>query len=156
VEDWPWYAWRRRRSHRRYLAGREDASTFVEVRARLRERGPITTKGLGGARKGGPWWDWAPLKVAIEERRAAGGVVCVERRGWRRVYDLPERALPAHLRDHVPSDDECYRHLVAAAASRLGVATVADLADYPRLPLAAARAALDDVGLTPLRVEGWP
>ncbi|HEY6379409.1 MAG TPA: crosslink repair DNA glycosylase YcaQ family protein [Candidatus Dormibacteraeota bacterium] len=155
LEDWPWYAWRRRRSRRRYLAGRENAPAFVEVRQRLRDLGPITTEGLGGARQGGPWWDWSPLKVAVEELLAAGEVVCQERRGWRRVYDLPERALAAALRAHEPDDAECHRHLLAGAARRLGVATLADLADYPRLPLRDARAALPGMGLTEVRVQGW-
>jgi uncharacterized protein YcaQ len=41
---------------------------------------------------------WSLLKLAIEQLLASGEVVCVERRGWRRVYDLTQRVVPAELR----------------------------------------------------------
>ena len=61
--------------------------------------------------------------------------MCVERRGWRRVYDLAERAIPADLLREEPSDAACLTRLVAQGGRALGVATRADLADYHRLLL---------------------
>ena len=60
-------------------------------------------------------------------------MICVRREGWRRVYDLPERVLPADLLADEPTDAECLAHLAALAARSLGVATRADLIDYHRL-----------------------
>jgi uncharacterized protein YcaQ len=119
--------------------------------------GPVTTADLGGAKSGnGVWWDWSPLKVATEQLLASGEVVCVERRGWRRVYELTERVVPAELRAQAPPDDlGCAAHLVALAAERLGVATLGDLADYFRLPVADARAGIEAAGLARVAVEGW-
>jgi hypothetical protein len=62
-----------------------------------------------------------------------GEVVCVRRDGWRRVYDLPSRVLPAELLAAEPADEECLGHLAGVAARALGVVTRADLIDYPRL-----------------------
>jgi hypothetical protein len=158
LEEWPWFEARRRRNRaRRERTERSTAAARSEVLARLADLGPVTTADLGGAKNGaGIWWDWSPLKLAVEELLAGGEVVCVERRGWRRVYELADRAVPAELRALAPPDDvDCAAHLVGLAAERLGVGTVQDLADYFRLPLADARAGIEAARLTPVAVEGW-
>src|SRR5687767_1356313 len=65
VEDWPLYAFRRRHFRERGVRWHERPAdaVFAEVRARLAEGGPITTADIGGAKKGGPWWDWSGQKV---------------------------------------------------------------------------------------------
>lgn len=124
--------------------------------ARLAADGPLTSTELGGARKGGPWWDWSHSKIAVEWLLDLGEVVCVRRTGWRRVYDLPARALPAGvLAADSLDDDECVRRLVAHAGAALGVATVGDLTDYPRLLQAQVKRVLPDTGLVPVTVAGW-
>jgi uncharacterized protein YcaQ len=158
VENWPLYSFRRRHFAERGMRwhNRPAESVFAEVRARLREDGPVTTGDLGGAKNGGPWWDWSGAKVAVEFLLDTGEVVCTRRTGWRRVYDLPERALPAEVRAADTLDDaECFRRLVTAAGAAMGVATVADLADYPRISRENVEKVLPDTGLVPVAVEGW-
>ncbi|CAO0832472.1 Winged helix-turn-helix domain-containing protein OS=Streptomyces microflavus OX=1919 GN=Smic_29060 PE=4 SV=1 [Streptomyces microflavus] len=95
------------------------------------------------------------LKVAVERALMYGEVVCTERRGWKRVYDLAERAIPdAVLHDDL-SDAECRRRLVALAGQSLGVGTRSDLADYHRLRGEEFDAVVADSGLVPVAVEGW-
>ena len=65
------------------------------VLARIKAEGPLTATELGGAKNGGPWWDWSDTKIAVEWLLDTGDVICARRTGWRRVYDLPERVLPA-------------------------------------------------------------
>ena len=154
LESWPFFADRRRRSRVSHLT-EERRALRGEVQARLADLGPVTTEQLGGAKNGGAWWDWSPLKHAAEELLAAGDIVCTERRGWRRVYDLAERAIPAELLGDDLDDLACATHLVAAAGRHLGVATAADLADYFRLRLDQARTGLAAGDLVPVRVEGW-
>jgi uncharacterized protein YcaQ len=154
LEVWPYFEFRRRRSQVRYADnGYEKAGK--EVLARLRGEGPLTATDLGGSKRGGIWWDWSDTKEALEIMLAQGRVVCVERRGWRRVYDLPERAIPTRILEHVPDDHQCFAFLVEAAARRLGVATRLDLADYFRLKVADVAAALEPAGLIPVEVKGW-
>jgi uncharacterized protein YcaQ len=159
VRDWPYYAFRRRHFAARGMRwhDRPADSVFAEVRARLAADGPLTARDLGGSRRGGPWWDWSGAKIAVEFLLDCGEVVCLRRVGWRRVYDLAERALPAEVRvADTLSDAECIRALVGRAGVALGVATVADLADYPRISRAQVAAALPDTPLVPVRVAGWP
>ena len=84
-----------------------------------------------------------------------GEVVCVERRGWKRVYDLAERAIPDDLLHDELDDTECLRRLVRLAGQSLGVGTRADIADYHRLKGEQVDAVIADSGLVPVTVEGW-
>ncbi|MFI5064879.1 MAG: winged helix-turn-helix domain-containing protein [Streptosporangiales bacterium] len=134
IEEWPWYAFRRRALRARGKRWHQSHdSVCAEVLARLRADGPLTATQLGGAKKGGPWWDWSDTKIAVEWLLDVGEVICVRRDGWRRVYDLPERVLPGELLDADPADADCLAHLAGVAARALGVATHADLVDYHRL-----------------------
>lgn len=156
LELWPWFAARRRRFRERAVWGREaPAEATAGVLDRLRAEGPLTATELGGAKRGGEWWDWSDTKVAVERLLARGEVVCAQRRGWRRVYDLPERVVPGELLAAEPNDAACARALVVHAAARLGVATREDLAEHHRLQTAVVERVLPDTGLVPVEVEGW-
>ena len=133
----------------------ERDKTCAEVLARVRAEGPLTANDLGGAKKGGPWWDWSEVKIAAEWLLDIGELVCRERRGFARVYDLAERAIPAGQLGEEMSDEECARQLVAAAGRSLGVATEADLAVYHGVPRPLVRRVLESSGLTKVQVAGW-
>ena len=134
IEQWPYFAFRRRALRARGLRWHEiSAETCDKVLARLRAEGPLTATQLGGAKAGGPWWDWSEVKVAVEWLLDTGDVICARRTGWRRVYDLPERVLPDVLLGAEPSDPECLAYLAGVTARALGVVTQADLVEYHRL-----------------------
>ena len=156
VEEWPMFAFRRRhlraRGRRWHRVSQEACD---RVLAALHADGPMTVSDLGGARRGTEWWDWSDVKVAVERLLDIGEVVCAERRAWKRVYDLPERALPAEVLADEPDDDACLRRLVGQAGRALGVATIGDLAEYHRLRQDQVRGAIGDAGLVEVDVEGW-
>ena len=163
IEDWPYYAARRRgitaQGQRWHKVSQQSCA---DVLARLRAEGPLTATQLGGAKAGGPWWDWSEVKIAAEWLLDTGQAVCVRRTGWRRVYDLPERVIPAALLDKDPDDEECLSYLVAATVRALGVATHADISEYQRLnwygPKPGSAANIDRVaeaaGLVPVTIGG--
>ncbi len=156
IEDWPYYAFRRRDYlERGYHWHRAPEQAAKEVLARLRADGPLTATGLGGAKKGGEWFDRTDHKIAAEYLLATGEVVCTRRTGWRRIYDLAERAIPAALREQDLSDDECVTSLVRRAGRALGVASRADLMDYVRVKGEQVDAVIDATGLVPVTVAGW-
>jgi uncharacterized protein YcaQ len=155
LEHWPRYEWRRNRIKAQGTERGADPKTCKEVLKRLRAEGPLTATGLGGAKRGGPWWDWSAVKVAAEHLFNRGEVVCVTRQGWKRVYDLPERVIPERLLAHPMTDLEGRAALLAHAARAYGVATFADLADYHRQLKTQAVEALEPAGLVEVRVQGW-
>lgn len=156
IEEWPHFAFRRRayRARPHWNHALPDG-TYDQVIKQLRTEGPLTATELGGAKKTSEWWDWSGTKVAVERALMYGEVVCVERRGWKRVYDLAERAVPADLLHDELDDTECLRRLVRLAGQSLGVGTRADIADYHRLKGEQVDTVIADSGLVPVTVEGW-
>ena len=158
IEQWPYFAFRRRAFRARGQRWHQTSpETCEKVLARLRAEGPLTATQLGGAKGGGPWWDWSDVKIAVEWLLDTGEVICVRRTGWRRVYDLPERVLPDELLGADPSDPECLAHLAGVTARALGVVTRADLTEYHRLGVQHTRLLADAAlaaGLTPVAIAG--
>jgi hypothetical protein len=156
VDEWPLFGFRRRAFRERGWSWQPDAvGTEQQIIDRLRADGPLTATDLGGAKNGGAWWDWSDVKAGVERMLALGEVVCVRRVGWRRVYDLPERVIPAALLNGELDDAACLTRLVAQAGRALGVATKSDLADYYRLRNDQVAGVIDETGLVPVGVAGW-
>ena len=164
IEQWPYFAFRRRALRARGIRWHQShQETCDKVLARLRAEGPLTATQLGGAKAGGPWWDWSDVKIAVEWLLDTGDVICARRTGWRRVYDLPERVLPGELLNAEPSDLECLAYLAGVTARALGVVTQADLIEYHRLNYLTSEKsqhtrlvaeAAQAAGLTPVTIAG--
>ncbi|MGW6024806.1 winged helix-turn-helix domain-containing protein [Streptomyces sp. NPDC055099] len=156
IEEWPHFAFRRR-AYRTRPHWHHDlpAGAYDTVIKQLTAEGPLTATELGGAKNKGEWWDWSDAKVAVERALMYGEVVCTERRSWKRVYDLAERAIPGTLLHDDLDDRECLRRLVRLAGQALGVGTRADIADYHRLKGEQFDSVVADSGLVPVTVEGW-
>lgn len=156
IEEWPHFAFRRRayRTRPHWHHDLPDGA-YDTVIKQLTAEGPLTATELGGAKNKGEWWDWSDAKVAVERALMYGEVVCTERRSWKRVYDLAERAIPDPLLHDDLDDTECLRRLVRLAGQALGVGTRADIADYHRLKGEQFDAVVADSGLVPVTVQGW-
>lgn len=141
--------------------GRERRDYIDGVLREIERRGPVTGADFNDAPRGAPgWWEWSDGKRALEWLFWAGLITTKTRRGFERVYDLTERALPARIVETpTPDEADAQRELVRIAARALGVATAADLRDYFRLPLAEAKARVAELveagELTPASVKGW-
>ncbi len=105
-------------------------------------------------------WSWHDGKIALEYLFYDGRVAAAGRRNFERLYDLPERVLPASvLAAPTPTEEDAQRELVRISARCLGVATEPDLGDYFRLPRAASKARVAELvageELLAVAVEGW-
>ena len=141
--------------------GDEKRAYIERVLKEVRDRGPLAVSDLSeGAENQGSWWGWGDGKMALEWLFYAGKVTTAHRRGFERIYDLPERVLPTEiLALPTPPEDEAQRQLMEIGARAHGIATAFDLRDYFRLPPEDAKARtreLVEAGrLKPVRVEGW-
>jgi uncharacterized protein YcaQ len=110
--------------------------------------------------KKGTWWDWKIEKDALEYWLAAGEMMVVRRDKFQRVYDLRDRVLAAWSDDAVPSLEETMRYFTLQSVRALGICQSGWVADYYRLPKAAAakalRTLLADGAVSEINVEGWP
>jgi hypothetical protein len=142
---------------------RDRPELVAQVLEEVRARGPIAASEVleeDRPKRTGPWWDWSDVKRAFEWLFWSGQITSSRRRGFERLYDLPERVLPAEvLATPTPAVDEAQRTLLRVAARSLGVASERDLRDYFRLGVKEARlgvAELVEAGeLWPVQVEGW-
>lgn len=163
-----WSLWGFRMQQWRERAAKPDAwmhsheRTLDWVRSELRERGPLRPADLrdDAPRERGTWWDWDEAKIALEHLWRCGEVAIAGRVGFERRYGLAEHVIPAEVRAREVLVDDAVRELVRRAFRSYGVATEADVADYPRLrDRAAVRrsiAELTDAGeLEPVDVRGW-
>jgi uncharacterized protein len=143
---------------------RDRPELVTQVLDEVRARGPIAASDVVEeeipAARTGPWWDWSDVKRAFEWLFWSGQITSARRRGFERLYDLPERVLPAEvIAERTPPVEEAQRRLLRVAARSLGVAAERDLRDYFRLPVAEARARVAELveagELLPVEVEGW-
>lgn len=134
------------------------------VMCEISRRGALTARQiLDDAPRQHTHWGWnrSDVKRALEYQFHAGQLAVAYRTAaFERVYDLPERVLPASvLRAPIPDRLEAHRTLIEHAARAHGIATLTCLADYFRLPSADARSAVttlvDDGTLVQTRVAGW-
>ncbi|MYR05861.1 winged helix-turn-helix domain-containing protein [Gordonia sp. SID5947] len=171
IDDWPLFGWRRdefRDGRYRFTRDvmRRNRELARDVHAVIADGGPSTPKQiedhLGIVRPAGVpggWWHRGEVKHLCEAMFAAGDLSAVRNENFVRHYDLTERVIGTDVAGvHVERDD-AHRELTARAAAALGVATLADLADYYRTKTADVRPAVDellDAGeLTPVTVDGW-
>ncbi|WP_416423111.1 crosslink repair DNA glycosylase YcaQ family protein [Pseudomonas sp. App30] len=168
LELYPAMAWRMARAAQgrgiyKQLArfGLEQKPVLARVLEAVREQGALGAGSLSTRQeRAGPWWDWSAEKHALEWLFAAGELTVAGRRGFERLYDLPERVIPAAvLAAPAPNLAQAQRQLLLHAATALGVATEKDLRDYFRLEPGDTRARLAELveerQLQRCTVEGW-
>jgi len=142
---------------------REQPELVEEVHQLVAGSGPIKASATGFTRPPpGPdeMWNWHQGKRVLEYLFFTGRVTAAGRVNFERLYDLPERVLPAKvLALPTPSEPDAQRELVRIAARALGVAAEPDLGDYFRLPRAASKARVSELvqsgELRQVEVEGW-
>lgn len=131
------------------------------VLAEITEHGPLTVSELSdpGARTG-PWWGHGKGKVALDWLFSVGRITAYRNGHFGRLYDLPERVIPAeHLISPTPTREEAFRELLLLSARHHGVATAVELGDYYRLHMPSVRKILQDMAaggeIEEVAVEGW-
>lgn len=167
VESYPLFRWKMEAARNGAMWGgvAEFAKTnrvFVRrIRAHVANNGPVTAGDLS-TRVGpkGPWWDWDDAKIALEYLFWTGELTARRRdNDFARIYDVPERMIPAqHLETKVPAAD-AQRELVRRAVAHLGVGTASDIADYFHLKSAVVaprlRELIESGEVQHVSVDGW-
>ncbi|HWD85201.1 MAG TPA: crosslink repair DNA glycosylase YcaQ family protein [Solirubrobacteraceae bacterium] len=141
----------------------EQPELIEEIHQLVADGGPIRAGATGFVRPApGPdaMWNWHDGKRVLEYLFFTGRVTAAGRVNFERLYDLPERVLPADvLAAPTPDEADAQRELIRIAARALGVAAEPDLGDYFRLPRAASKARVAELAgageLRPVQVEGW-
>jgi hypothetical protein len=113
-----------RESRERWIRSR-DQSLMAQVLQRVRREGPLQTRDFEaapGASTG--WWDWKPAKRALEQLFMQGDLMVAGRSGFQKIYDVPERVLPAWVDTRTPTLGEYAAYLIDGHLAAHGFASV--------------------------------
>lgn len=141
--------------------GQSEKAYLREVLDFVTRNGPTFASDVpGGGKAEGGWWGWSRGKLALEVLFDQGLITTATRQGFERLYDLPERVIPADVLNlPTPSEPDAIRALLELSARAHGLGTEFDLRDYFRLPGADTKRALAELveerTLIPVTVEGW-
>lgn len=141
-----WY--REGTGNRNYGLWRTDpnnAALVEAVRERVRQDGAVRAADFehdGSPR--GTWWDWKPAKQALEYLYNNGELMIAGRKNFQRIYDFPERVLPAWVDTSEPSQDEAHRYIVEKSVKALGICEPLQVAEYAYMKRGTARPIIQD------------
>jgi uncharacterized protein YcaQ len=164
-DDWPLWKWRMARMRDKYgkrgLWVAEHPQMIRFVLDELRANGPMAASDIEHEEnvRRGPWWGLSDIKEALEYLFVFGDVVTAGRKGFERVYALPEQILPPALLDAEVPIDDAQRELVRRAVRAHGIGTAKDIADYYRLYVADTARLLNELAdageVQHVSVDGW-
>ena len=117
----------RMRRHAKQLHWSSDspelAKAMRRVLDRIRSDGPLQTRDFEGGPEAGDFWGYSKIeRRALHELFMRGDVMVAGRAGFAKIFDLPERFLPAGLDLSMPTDAEMIRHRVQETIRAQGVA----------------------------------
>lgn len=139
-----------------------------DILRRIRDEGPLRSADLEG-KDGGGWWAHKPAKRVAVALWSSGELAVRERVNFQRTFDLPERVIPAPLRERTVPRKDAVRELVRRALEGHGWAAPGTLAATWRFRNMAReiRRALEELGEAGLarpctfraetgrRIAGW-
>jgi uncharacterized protein YcaQ len=168
VELEPYLRWRMANASREAWAGVRrvvvDRPDLVRwVLDEVRDKGPVTSADIEtDVPKRDNWgWNWSDTKRALAFLFHSGQIAAARRNGsFARLYDLPERVLPAAvISTPTPDEPDAMRKLISVASAALGVATEVELRDYFRMSAVSTKRAVTELveagELRPVTVKGW-
>lgn len=165
IEHYPLWRWRMEAPwswNRVERIKKEDPGYLSRVLDQVRADGPLQTRDLEspGQRDANSMWGWSKGKVALEALFHQGDITVFDRVNFVRLYGATEDVIrDSALSVAGLSREEGQRQLVEMASRSMGVASLADLADYHRIRVPDARPLVEEMvqegRLIEVEVEGW-
>jgi uncharacterized protein YcaQ len=125
----PWEAYRfclprmrRIQKHRWEWFPNKDKKVIRRVMDRIRSEGPLQSSDFKDpGHKSGGWWEWKPAKMALEQLFQEGKLMVKTRKGFQKVFDLPERVLPSDINTKSPTTGEIADYLIDLTLRNQGI-----------------------------------
>ncbi|MCH8983657.1 MAG: YcaQ family DNA glycosylase [Acidobacteria bacterium] len=165
IDQYPLWRWRMEAPwswNRVERIKKEDPGYLSRVLDQVRADGPLQTRDLEspGQRDANSMWGWSKGKVALEALFHQGDITVFDRVNFVRLYGATEDVIrDSALSAAGLSREEGQRQLVEMASRSMGVASLADLADYHRIRVPDARPLVEEMvqegRLIEVEVEGW-
>ena len=107
--------------------GRKNKKLLDFIYDRVKNEGPLQSRDFVETKKRGLWWDWKPAKEGLEFLFHTGRLVAKARKSFQKVYELPERFLPANTDLNFPTDEELSEHLILKSINSNGLSSEKEL-----------------------------
>ena len=103
----------------------QDPALLTGILQRIEVEGPLRARDFEHRSRGSNgWWDWKPAKQALEQLFMQGELMVSGREGFQKIYDLPERVLPANVDTRMPDRHEYAGYLIDTTLSAHGFASL--------------------------------
>jgi uncharacterized protein YcaQ len=165
ADAWPLFRWRMDANRARYSTPgswvADNGPMLDWLRAELADRGAVAASEIehDSGKGAGGWWGWSEVKTGLEWLFRFGEAVSAGRSRFERRYALASSALPPAVFGREVAKSDAIRELLLFSARAHGIGTLTDLADYYRIKIEPARAAVHDLvdagELQSVTVEGW-
>lgn len=122
----------------------KNPENMAYVLDQIKERGALMSKDLDkGAFIKTEGWGIPPIKQALMHLFMDGRIMIVGRKKFQKIYDLPERFLPAEVNTDLPSRDEYIEHIIRRDISSHGLITNKSIGHLLRLSIKEKQAIID-------------
>lgn len=145
---------------RRKTFTQAELNLMKKVLDRVSREGQLMARDFENDRvtKSSGWWDWRPSKIALERLHFDGSLMTVKRKGFQKVYDLPENIVSPDVDVTIPSPQEFARHVIRRSLQAMGIAYAKEIAfsaRYVKPPIKTELQHLIDTGeICQVDVEG--
>lgn len=110
----------------------DNAKLRKQLLARVQKEGALQARDFAAppSYQAGTWWDFKPAKRMLQALFMRGELMISHRVGFEKVYDLPERVLPATANIKMPDLDAQASHIIFSTLQAQGLAAQEDVT-YP-------------------------
>ncbi len=137
----------------------KNPKNMAYVLDQIKERGPMMSKDFDK----GNWqqthaWEVPPVKQALMHLFMDGQIMIVGRKGFQKIYDLPEHFLPASVNTAMPTRAEYIEHIIRRDIGSHGLITTKSIGHLLKISISEKQAIIDELlktgELTPIRIKG--
>ena len=126
----------------------EHPNLLESIIQEVKSRGPLAVANIENKGERYGFWSTTTAKLVLETLLHQGVFAVSDRARSARRYDIFERAVPDHISSKPsPSPVEAHRMMMKLAIGSLGIATVADCADYYRIKRTDAAKAFEHLAM---------
>ena len=95
---------------------------------RIKAEGALQSKDFENpSTKNNQWYEWKPAKIALTNLFMDGSLMIANRKGFQKIFDLPERVLPPDLNLSIPTAEEYHQHILFNAIKAHGLVNLNEI-----------------------------
>ena len=95
---------------------------------RIKAEGALQSKDFENpSTKNNQWYEWKPAKIALTNLFMDGSLMIANRKGFQKIFDLPERVLPPDLNLSIPTAEEYHQHIILNAIKAHGLVNLNEI-----------------------------